>query len=358
MLFPLESHSHLHDPHTALPEGHAPALGPEVLLNDSGMLSPVNASRGGGTTSSSGSSSAPAPTLVTALGSTLEIDLVWDSSVGAAPSGFMAAVIGAAKTYVTDFTSAASAGTSNIVEVFIKVGWGEVAGSQMSSSALGTSQSYGYLTNYAAVTKALSLDGFSFNAANEPTNAQFFVTSAQAKALGMISGTSGSATSPDGYIGFSTLSGTGYSWNYGSSGTTSTQYNLQSVVEHEISEVMGRIGMQGTQSYSRHASYTPLDLFDYSSSNHLMLSGAGGYFSNNGGLTNQGNFNNAAKYGGDIADWASYASVSQSGTVPAGQADAFNAFDAPGYNGTLSASDLLELAALGYKFTSTGNKLV
>ncbi len=359
MTFPFLDHSYL-DGHGAgvlpLSSGSGnPGLGQELLMNDSGALSPVSLISHSpfGSSSSHTTSSAPAtpaPTLVSATGSKLEIELVWDKSVANAPSGFTSAVIAAAQTLVSDYTA------SSTDIVYIDVGWSEIAGSSLSPSALGESESYGYLTNYSTVTHALANDGYSFTASNEPTNGQFFVTSAEAKALGLISGTSGSTSSVDGYIGFSTLSGTGYSWNFSSMSTSSTQFSLQAVAEHEITEVMGRVAMEGTVTYNGVKTYTPLDLFNYSSPNVLSLSANGGYFSANGGVTHEGNFNDAAKYGGDIADWASYSSVTQAGTLSSGE-DPFNAFAWPGYKNTLSADDLLEVAALGYHLTSAGAAL-
>ncbi len=366
MLFPLESSSHLPDPNSS-------PLGQEYVINDAGQVSPINSagSPGGpGSSSHSGGStpthsSTPAPYLVTVTGSNLQIDLIWDSSVANAPSGFTAAVIDAAQFYVTNFTSS----TGGKTVLYIDVGYGEIAGTSLAANALGESESNGYLTNYSTVTKALAADGYSFSATNEPTGSQFFVTSAQAKSLGLISGTSGGASSVDGYIGFSTLTGTGYSWNTyanpngSNSGTTSTQFDLQAVVEHEISEVMGRIGMEG-QVINGKATYTPLDLFNYASYNTtthtgaLELSGHGGYFSTNGGATKMGVFNNSSSYGGDIADWASYTSVTQSATLPVGAAsnvsDAYDAFLAPADNGLVTTDDILVDAAIGYKLTTAG----
>jgi hypothetical protein len=367
MLFPLESSSHLPDPHTS-------PLGQEYVINDAGQVSPVNSvgstghGAGSSPSSSSSHSSTPAPTLVTAAGGNLQIDLIWDSSVGNAPSGFTTAVIDAAQFYVTNFTSS----TGGKTVLYIDVGYGEIAGTSLAANALGESESNGYLTNYSTVTKALAADGYIFSATNEPTGSQFFVTSAQAKTLGLISGASGGASSVDGYIGFSTLTGTGYSWNTyanpngSNSGTTSTQFDLQAVVEHELSEVMGRIGMEG-QVINGKATYTPLDLFNYASYNTtthtgvLELSGHGGYFSTNGGATKEGVYNAASTYGGDIADWASYSSVTQSGTLPVGAAsnvsDAYDAFLAAGDNGLVSTDDILEDAAIGYKLTTAGAAL-
>src|SRR5579863_2696241 len=341
-------------------DGFSP--GPEYLMNDAGHVAPVydaSSHSGGSNSGSSGSSnfgshstasSVPAPTLVGSANG-LQFDLIWDSSVAKAPSGFEQAIIDAAQYYTTLF--------ANKEVINVDVGWGEIAGSSLSPSALGESESYGYLTNYATVTNALAHDGFTFSATNEPTHSQFFVTSADAKSLGLVNPTSGL----DGYIGFSTLSGTGYSWNLAASttgansGTGATQFDLQSVALHEISEVMGRIGMEGAIVNGKHTD-TPLDLFNYQSHGALELSGNGGYFSTNNGTTNLGIYNDASLYGGDIADWASALSPTQSHTqgLPSGVnvTDAYDAFLFPNYNGDVSQSDILEEAALGFKLTPTG----
>ena len=159
----------------------------------------------------------------------------------------------------------------------------------------------------------------------------------------MISPTSSAV---DGYIGFSTLKGTGYSWNEtasvsgSTSGTGSRQFDLEATPFHEISEVMGRIAMEGEMVNGK-TTYTPLDLFNYQSHGVLELSGNGGSFSFNDGTTDQGTYNNASANGGDIADWASAASPTQSGTfgLPGGVNvyDAYDAFAFPGYNGDLFA---------------------
>jgi len=330
------------------------AMPQEYLMNVSGEVSPVY----GATTHSSAANSAttvatsapPAPTLVGSSNG-LRFDLIWDSSVANAPRGFTQAVIDAAKYYAGLF--------SNKEVIAIDVGYGEIAGSRMASNALGESESYGYLTNYATVTTALSPDGFTFTAANAPTASQFFVTSAEAKALGLVNPVSGL----DGYVGFSNLSGTGFSWNTAASatgsnfGTGPNQFDLQAAAEHEISEIMGRIGMEGYAVINGQPTYTPLDLFNYQSAGVLELSANGGYFSVNNGSTNLGNYNNAAVNGGDIADWASSTSIAQSNTLglTKGFYDAYDAFTSPGVNGQVSVSDVIEDAALGYRLTPAAN---
>jgi len=346
-----------HDLHLASSfSGHdAAPLGPEYLMNDAGNVSLVSThsafgSGFGSYFNTSSWSPTPAPTLV---GSShgLQIDLVWDSSVSKAPSGFMQAIIDAAAYYTTIIS------TREVIT--IHVGYGEIDGSSLSPNALGESESYGYLTNFSTVTAALGHDNFVFSAGNEPTGSQFFLTSAEAKALGLVNPTSGL----DGYVGFGSLSGTGYSWNTAASptgansNTGAKQFDLQSVALHEISEVMGRIGMEGA-SVNGKSTDTPLDLFNYQSHGVLELSGNGGYFSTNDGTTHLGTFNNASLNGGDIADWASATSTTQSNTVglPSGVKvyDAFDAFGFPGYNGDISQSDVLVLTALGYKLTPAG----
>ena len=223
--------------------------------------------------------------------------------------------------------------------VNIDVGYGEIAGSPLSTGALGESESYGYLSHYSTVTNALRADGYGFTASNEPTSGQFFTTSAEDKAFGYVNPTS---TSLDGYVGFSSA----YPMYYGTSGApAANQYDLYSIAEHEITEVMGRLGVEGA-SMNGAATYTPFDLFHYSMPGVLALSGSGGYFSTNNGITNLGAFNNAAANGGDIGDWSS--SVAN---------NAFNAFTAPGTVGALTSNDVLAVAALGYQLSALGSSI-
>src|SRR5262249_11361325 len=154
----------------------------------------------------------------------------------------------------------------------------------------------------------LAANGFTFNASNEPTGAQFFISSTEAKSFGLISPTS---TGIDGYVGFGTLAGTGYSWNFSSSATTGQgsgtgllQFDFQGVAQHEIAEVMGRISMEGHTTFNGVATYTPLDLFNFDSAGHLVLSGGSNassqvssYFSTDNGATHLANFNDGYQGG-------------------------------------------------------------
>jgi hypothetical protein len=340
-------------------------LGPELTYNSDDNTLVRSAAFGAGSHHGGGGSggTTPSATLVTSAGSNLEFNLIWDSSVanlGSNETAFINAMVNVSKYYETLFT------TSHTEVINIKVGWGEVNGQSLPGGAIGASETNGYLTNYSAVTNGLiaSSGGVttsaSFNA-NEPTGAQFFISSAEAKGFGLINPTS---TGVDGYVGFGTLSGTGYSWNFTSSATTGQgsgtgplQFDFQGVAQHEISEVMGRIEMEGHTTFNGLATYTPLDLFNFDSSGHLVLSGGdnatnqvNSYFSINSGATPHGYFNDGYK-SGDIADWASYLSDMQSQTLTNGYQDAFDAFAYPSVNTDLSYSDQLVMETLGVSST-------
>jgi hypothetical protein len=100
-----------------------------------------------------------------------------------------------------------------------------------------------------------------------------------------------------------------------------------------LTEVMGRVGMEGTRN-----EYTALDLFRYTAPGTHDLTPTSGYFSLDNGATNLGAYNNP-KNGGDAADWAS--------SMPPN--DAFNAFGSPGLVDQVSTSDFKEVSALGYQ---------
>jgi hypothetical protein len=329
----------------------------EVTLSDNGQLSPMNASTGhGGSTGGSalGRGAAPIPTPVSS--GNLTIDLVWDTSVasaGASETDFMNTVIGTAQLLV----NALGGSTKIPTEVYIDVGWGEIGGQGMSPSALGESMTNGYLVSDSFLTSLLLKHGDTLGGTNAPSGTtQFFLPSGEAKALGMTGISTGSPSSPDGYIGVSPL-GKGYSWQYtdkagnpiGAVGPN--QYSLQGDLWHELTEAMGRISMEGLTTMHGQKTYTPLDLFDYSLTNpgQLSLSNTGGYFSNDGGVHQQGFFDNAKANHGDIADWASSSSPTESGTsTTPGDEDAFNAFGYLGLTDDLTKEDIELMVALGY----------
>lgn len=327
------------------PTAHLSGGNPLILMTDDGPVSTMfggSASKKGGPSSPPSPSPSPSPplssggsTLVGAAGG-LQFNLVWDTSVAGAPSGFKSAAIAAATEYTTMF--------SNPKTITIDVGFGEVGGSALYAGNLAQSRFLGTYETYASVRSALLGDAGSSSyqaladstlGLTDPTHGgRFFVTTAEAKALGQMTG-----TGLDGAIGLSSA----YSFDYNAPTTPVApgQYDAIGAMEHEISEVMGRFGSVGSKLGS--AVYTPLDLFRYTSSGvrDLTVGPASPYFSINNGATNLGTYNNPAS-GGDASDW-----------VRTLVGDSYGS----GYSGrtsVVSPTDLVEDSVLGYKFTTAG----
>lgn len=328
------------------------SLGNLYLLSDSGELSVVQHGGHGGSHKSGGGSSppppppppppsTPVPTLVGAAGG-FEINLVWDSSVASAPSAFVTAITNAAKYYTTLY--------SNPEVINLAVGYGEIDGQSMGTGALGESMSSGYLLPYSTVATDLKNGAGASTYAGDvnyvaqamaglpgadPTSGGSFYTSmAEAKALGVIPGGAPSSTSLDGYIGITSA----YPLEYNQTASSGT-YDATGIAEHEISEIMGRVGSEGQLFGS--GVYTPLDLFRYSGVNVRDLAPGSGYFSIDGGATNLGTYNNPLA-GGDASDWIS----SHIG-------DSYG-FGYSGHTAVVSPTDILENAVLGYHLTQAG----
>jgi hypothetical protein len=316
---------------------------PEYLLDDSGQLSAVSQAHGGsggllgGGGGGTGSGS-PASTLVGSSNG-LEINLIWDSSVRSAAnwSAIEQAVVTAAKIYTADFATRAI--------LNIQVGLGEVNGTALGGNALGESETYGYGVSYATLTKALatadaglvsshSMAAGAVTAVSALAGDTFFVASAEMKALGLLFPLSSGV---DGYIGLASGGALAFAGTPGS-----TQYDAVGVAAHELSEVMGRLGMVGTGSGGY---YTPLDLFRYTGlSQPATTPGLNAYFSLDLGKTQLNNFNDPAlANAGDLADWATTSAPT----------DAYNAFGTPGNTLQVTHNDLLAVAALGYHPSNT-----
>ena len=303
-----------------------------LLLDQSGSLTTTHtASSGSGTTSTT----SPTSTLVGSSGS-LEINLIWDASVRTAAnaSAIEAAVVAAAKIFTSTF--------SNAVVLNIAVGLGEVDGGSLPTGAVASSENNVYLESYSAVANALGTADAALMASGQMSHTaisgttalsagSFLVTSAEAKVLGLSTG----LFSVDGYIGLAA----GSSLFYGSGKIASTQYDAVGAAAHEISEVMGRISLAGEALAPYAHAYSTLDLFRYVSAGHLDVTPAAAYLSLNGGASNLDAFNGSLSVG-DYGDWA---------TSTATKTDAFDAVGAQGVLYTVSATDLLEVAALGYK---------
>ena len=231
---------------------------------------------------------------------------------------------------------------TNNVTITIDVGYGEVGGSILPSNALGASMGANYVTpSYSSVRNALiaqNASGSSTLPTTSPFSGTVYIPSAEAKALGVMANNS----SLDGYVGFSNA----VSWDYTTATPTASQYYLIGTIEHEITEIMGRISLiDNAPSF-----YSVMDLFRYSAANVRDLtsggSGSTAYFSINNGVTNLGTWNNNPN-NGDLGDW--YGSPYPS----AGRNDAVNDYSSPGVINAFSSSDITLMQALGWT-TSTG----
>ena len=149
----------------------------------------------------------------------------------------------------------------------------------------------------------------------DPTNGAgtWFLTRAQAKPLGVIP----DDMSDDGGTTF----GAGQPYTF-SGGISPGTFDFRGVAAHEISEVMGRIGLSGGGN-----SFSLIDNFSYTGPGTKGLRGGpGNSFSIDNGITLLKLFNNS-DFGGDTRDWAG-------GTI-----DAFNAFASQGVVLPVSAVD-------------------
>lgn len=300
------------------------ASGQTLLYGDvsCGSATSAGGSGSGGTTSVVSSSTGSTSPFV--------INITWDSSVASAPSAFKTAVIAAAQYLESQFT--------DHVTLNINVGYGEVAGSSMGSGALGESESYLSSYSYASVKAALAADGTSADdaavlaslPATAPVNGTIWLTTAQAKALGLSTATS---TSTDGFVGFAKSLPFSYT---DTNGVVSGTYDFNGVALHELTEVMGRMMFTGGSVGSYTNSYSLMDLLHYSASGVRDLSASkAGYLSANGGVTSLGAFNTVS--GGDSGDWAS--SVTN---------NAFDAFSSSGSVNGVTLNDLREMDLLGW----------
>jgi len=313
-------------------EGQAPPTLPSgiVEVGDFGSaaatLTYVNASQS--TQTGSGTSGVQVTSGQQSAG--LDINIIWDSSVANAPAGFKSVVESVVQFYESEF--------SNPVTLNINVGWGEVAGSSLGATDLGMSESFLESYSYSQIVSALAQNASSsaqVSAVNSlhssaPTNGTYYVTLAEATALGLVTGT----TTLDGSVGFS--SSLALSYNTTNSGNVSSgQYDLYGVVAHELSEVMGRISLLNFSN-----AYSAMDLFRYTANGVLATTASqNGYFSDNGGATSLNPFNSNAT--GDLGDLSSSAGN-----------NAFDAFASSGEINSITSNDLTMMNVLGYNLAS------
>ncbi len=264
------------------------------------------------------------------------INVTYDSSV--TDSGNAAAIEGAVAAAVQFLEST----FTNPITLNIDVGYGEINGGPISSGALAESENNTISAGYATITSAMSAGAISTDQiaaaaslpAGNPTNGgSFEIARAEAKALGLLAGTDHSVV--DGYVGLSNSASFTFDPN---NRAVSGEVDAIGAFEHEITEVMGRVGALGQHDGTN--VYTPIDLFRYASAGVRQLVYGPGYFSIDG-QTLLTPYNDPSS-GGDAVDW-----------YPALVGDSFG----DGYSGVASlagATDLEEMNVLGYDVAFAG----
>jgi hypothetical protein len=174
--------------------------------------------------------------------------------------------------------------------------------------------------------------------AADPTNGagSWLLTRPQAKALGVIP----DDMSDDGGTTF----GAGNNFTFSGAIAAGT-FDFRGVAAHEISEVMGRVGVSGGTVFTAN-SFSLIDNFCYTGPGTKALrSGPGINFSIDNGTTLLKLYNDATANGLDTRDWAG------------GTDDSFNQFSSGGVVNPVSAVDLQVMDVIGYGSTPIGSVL-
>ena len=259
----------------------------------------------------------------------------FDSSTAGAPAGFFTAVNAAVEYWERAIIDP--------LQVTITFGYNQVDGQTIGGGALAESESLGISPNYASLKAALFSHATSANdltsvsnlPSTDPTGgAGFFVSLAEAEALGLFS----TANTNVGFAGLSSA----FPFTFDPlNRSVSGEYDAIGAMEHEISEVLGRIAGSGQmQGMPPVAQFSPLDLFRYVSAGNLATTPEAASFSIDGGAHLLLPFNDPTS-GNDAGDWSI-------------GGDAFG-FGAQGSAGLVSLTDLIVMDVLGYKLAPDPN---
>jgi hypothetical protein len=186
--------------------------------------------------------------------------------------GFTSAVTAAVQYFNTTF--------SNNIAVNITFGYGILNGTPMDGSALAESEAlsdrltYQQLYNALAATdttSAVQRTAVASLAATDPSHGDgvFKIHTAEEKALGLFTGT---PTAVDGWVGL----GNGATWSWSQNSVAAGAQDAVSAIEHEISEVLGRVAAGGAaDSSGTGRDYTALDLFRYTAASNAAAAAPG-----------------------------------------------------------------------------------
>jgi autotransporter passenger strand-loop-strand repeat protein len=262
----------------------------------------------------------------------LSINFSYDPSLvhAGGASTIEAELTAAAKFFEKTFT--------NPVTLNISAGWGEENGKPVTgggksqegrASVYQGGQIISQLSSTAQSPNQKQADGY-LTSGNPPSNGNFEIGIADAKALKLVSGDSEYFDPVDGWIGFGT---SGWSFSGG-------QEDFIDTAEHEISEVMGRDAFLNAPSFPY---FSTMDLFRYTSSGVRDLTtippaNGRAYFSINGGVTRLGRWNTIASRG-DLGDW-----LNGLGPTPN---DPFN-YQATSGSAPVSPTDVTLMSVLGW----------
>jgi hypothetical protein len=252
------------------------------------------------------------------------------SNFGANAAAAEAAWIAAANVFSSNFTD----------NIHINITVNAVAGTGVfgQSSTFLNSTSYANLRNLVVADATTPDDATAVGAggsvgATDPVGGThtWWVSRAQAKAIGLI---------PDDMNNDGTTTfGAGNPFTFSGPIAPGT-YDFQGVAAHEISEVMGRLGLSGGTIGNNPNSYSLIDLFSYTGAGARGLTGGpGNQFSIDNGSTLLKLYNNPLANGLDSRDWAP------------GTNDSFNQFSNSGVVNAVSGVDLREMDVIGYDRT-------